>query len=199
VAENLIAAADQLLRTLSYFDLSEKRIAEAAGVAVAMIRYYFGGRDGLLLELLRREIKASLLRLREFDTMEVRDGRVTRRIFGILADLYYGKPWLMRLMIVETTRERSPLRSSFIAHFGTNVYGEPLQRLIERLKRDGIYRPGIDAEMTALSMRAMMTAPLMLAPLSEDSSSMQRFHADSWLDHLAHLFDAELVAPRAAR
>lgn len=195
VADNLVAAADRLLRESSYIDLSERQIADAAGVDVAMIRYYFGSKEGLLVELLSREVEASSQRLQVLDTMDIHVPGVTRRIFALLAELYYSKPWVMGVMIAENTRKTSRIRSRFISRFGTNVYGGPLQRVIERLKAAGIYRATVDAEMTALSMRAILSAPLMLAALSGDSeASMQRFRADSWLDHVAHLFEAELTA-----
>lgn len=65
VREQLLVAARQCLLAGGHAALSTRRVADAAGVPLSQIHYYFGGRQGLVLALLEREDRALLARQRE--------------------------------------------------------------------------------------------------------------------------------------
>ena len=60
--ERLIEAAREVLVTHGHAGTSTRAVAEAAGVNLSQVHYHFGGRQGLLIEVLRRENEALLAR-----------------------------------------------------------------------------------------------------------------------------------------
>ena len=110
VADRLREAAERLLRQHSPLELTERRLAAEAGVDEAMIRYYFGGKDGLLLDLTLCHCDAIEEQIAALDGFGAQTPAVTRRIIAALVDAYHGKPWIMHIMISETTRRDSLIR-----------------------------------------------------------------------------------------
>lgn len=65
VREQLLVAARERLLEDGHAALSTRRVADAAGVPLSQIHYYFGGRQGLVLALLEREDRSLLARQQE--------------------------------------------------------------------------------------------------------------------------------------
>ena len=98
VVEKLLRAAELLLQKHGHLNATEKKIAEAAGVNEAMIHYYFGGKDGLLFDLVDRLAagitgKFSALH----SSTDWHQENPTRHIVKVLIDSYYAKPWIARM------------------------------------------------------------------------------------------------------
>lgn len=200
VTDQLLEATDRLLHECSHLELTERRIATEAGVDEAMIRYYFGGKDGLLLDLILRycdEIEEQIGALGSFGP---ETPAVTQKIIAALILAYYGKPWILRIMISESTRRDSLIRSRFIERFGPvgaqGLVGRPVCQLIERLQQAGVYRRDFDPATTALSMLATISGPLLIAPLSgETEATLREFRGPAWLAHVTALFEARMLNP----
>jgi len=60
--DRLIEAARDVLVAHGHAGTSTRAVADAAGVNLSQVHYHFGGRQGLLLEVLRRENEALLAR-----------------------------------------------------------------------------------------------------------------------------------------
>jgi AcrR family transcriptional regulator len=60
--ERLVEAAREVLVTHGHAGTSTRAVADAAGVNLSQVHYHFGGRQGLLIEVLRRENEALLAR-----------------------------------------------------------------------------------------------------------------------------------------
>jgi AcrR family transcriptional regulator len=60
--ERIIEAAREVLVTHGHAGASTRAVAEQAGVNLSQVHYHFGGRQGLLIEVLHRENEALLAR-----------------------------------------------------------------------------------------------------------------------------------------
>jgi AcrR family transcriptional regulator len=60
--ERLIEAAREVLVAHGHAGTSTRAVADAAGVNLSQVHYHFGGRQGLLIEVFRRENEALLAR-----------------------------------------------------------------------------------------------------------------------------------------
>jgi AcrR family transcriptional regulator len=65
VRRDLLDATVSCLRESGHAQLSTRAIAERAGMPVSQIHYHFGGKDGLLLEVLEHQNRQLLRRQRE--------------------------------------------------------------------------------------------------------------------------------------
>jgi len=110
----LLEATSALMRELDTTEIGIVDIARRAGVNHAMIRYFFGSKEGLLLALLDRDIYR---RIRQLDRLFSLDLTPTQRmrmhLRGII-DTYYAIPYLNRLIQV-MVREASAERVRHIA------------------------------------------------------------------------------------
>lgn len=193
IVEQLIEAADSLLRDHNHHDLTEMRIAEEAGVDKRMIHYYFGDKDGLLFEVIARRGDEVMERLKALDRIDAASPHVTRQIVEILVDAHYAIPWVAKTMVSEAGRSGSTIKEQFTKRFGPQEMGPaPLRRVIGRLIEHGVYDRRLDAGQASASVFFIITAPLMLASLSSDLGSvLDKYKTESWLAYVSELFDRQ--------
>lgn len=199
VIDKLLEAAELFLRDHSHVDLTERKIAEAAGVDDAMINYYFGGKDGLLFNVLVHQNNEIEKKLRALDTIDPGSPSVTRNIFEILIDAYYDKPWITKYAASEFTRNGSAFYELFVKKYGTQgimlVY---LRRLINQLMERGIYHRRVNVEYVAKSMLFIVSAPMIFTQRSGDGTpAFEEFTNDCWINHVADMFDCYLRVTKA--
>lgn len=193
VIDRLVEVAERLLETHGPMHVTERRIAAEAGVNHAMIHYYFGGMDGLLFSLTDRlsaGVSATYQQL-QADT-DWHDDNPTRHLLKVLMDCHYAKPWIVRMVLAEFSQEKSTVCDMFMKRYGSRGLVET-QKILDQLVERGIYDRQVDTACTALSMMAIITAPLSLTRLSTPIGiPLEELRRDRWLDHVADLFDRQL-------
>jgi len=97
-AKALLVATAGLLSDRGDLDVSFAEISRRSGVNAAMIKYYFGNKDGLLLALVERDAERPMAALEELmDTPLSADEKLRLHIGGII-NTYYRCPYLNRLI-----------------------------------------------------------------------------------------------------
>lgn len=110
--ELLLDATDRLLSERATLDVSLSEIAKASGLNSALIKYYFGNKEGLLLALLERHAERQMGALNQLVGMDLSaDQKLKVHISGIV-NAYYRSPYLNRLIhyIIEMGRPESSKR-----------------------------------------------------------------------------------------
>lgn len=129
----LLDATSALMRELDTVEIGIVDIAQRAGVNHAMIRYFFGSKEGLMLALLDRDVYR---RIRQLDRLFRMDVTPTERmrihLRGIL-DTYYQIPYLNRLIQV-MVRESDPQR---VRHIAEELL-MPIAHAQERIITEGV-------------------------------------------------------------
>lgn len=129
----LLDATSALMRELDTVEIGIVDIAQRAGVNHAMIRYFFGSKEGLMLALLDRDVYR---RMRQLDRLFRMDVTPTERmrihLRGIL-DTYYQIPYLNRLIQV-MVRESDPQR---VRHIAEELL-MPIAHAQERIITEGV-------------------------------------------------------------
>lgn len=195
VVQRLMDVTEEMLREINHFDLSERKIAAAAGMSEAMIHYYFGGKDGLLFALILRYYDEIAERLQALDRIEPESPHVIRDIFRILIDTYYSKPWFARIVISEFAKGTSSIKDAYMEKFGPKGLGlARLRAVFERLMARGTCRK-VDAEYLARGMYSMLVAPFLLAPFAGEEFDLNSVVHDEWIDYVADLFEHQLLPP----
>ncbi len=138
--EALLDAASALMRELDTTEIGIVDIAARAGVNHAMIRYFFGSKEGLLMALLDRDVTWRIRQLGRLFHLDVTPTeRMRIHLSGIL-DTYFAIPYLNRL-IQQMVREADPARVRHIGEELLQPIANAQARIIEAGVASGEFRP----------------------------------------------------------
>lgn len=97
----IIEAAVPLFATRGLAAVSVKELADAAGVNIALISYYFGGKDNLYAFILEQELAVLGDAIEKISKEEISPLMKIREFAGVVLDTYKKRPYLDRLFFVE--------------------------------------------------------------------------------------------------
>jgi AcrR family transcriptional regulator len=98
VREQLLAATGALMIEQDMIDVPLAEIAARAGVNVALVSYYFGGRDGLLLALAKRDAERALAGLEILMGLDLSPATKLRKHIAGIVGGFFRHPYLNRLL-----------------------------------------------------------------------------------------------------
>jgi len=113
--EDILRAAHELMVEMDTVEISLSQIAEKAQLSAALVKYYFGSKDGMLLELLR-QYKTAPGRLDALLAAPVSASeKLAMHIQGIV-NVYSRAPYLNRLILTLLRRD-SPMVKEISENF----------------------------------------------------------------------------------
>ena len=132
-AEALLNATAQLLSEATTIDVSLNEISQRASVNSAMIKYYFGNKEGLLLALLERDAETAMTALKALSEMEIPAQKKLKIHINGIINAYYRSPYINRLInyIVESG---SPAASKRVAQ----IFIEPMIDVYRDIVAQGV-------------------------------------------------------------
>ena len=96
--ELLLNAAGDLMLERGTVHISFSDIAQKSGVNAALIKYYFGNKSGMLLELVRRAVGASVAQLDGLLAMSLPASEKLRIHISGVVNTYHRYPYINRLL-----------------------------------------------------------------------------------------------------
>lgn len=131
--DQLLEAASALMIEKDTIDIPLGEIAQRAGLNSALVSYYFGGKEGLLMALAKRDTAHAL---REMDALMEADAppdsKLKKHLAGII-NFNFRYPYMTRLIHV-LLRDPASENSREITEFFTG----PVTRAQAKLLQDGI-------------------------------------------------------------
>lgn len=163
VRARLVKAALDCFLADEYQNVTTRLIAERAETSVAMIRYYFGNKEGLYEEMFRETLSPLLDDLEGplFDTV---DG------FGSLLRLYYdtmlARPEFPKLILKVLALNQGPGKR-FIHQLIERGRSRGTRRIGE-LKAKGMIAPSVDPEVVRMALVSLAMTPMLLKEIFEE-------------------------------
>ena len=165
VPDDILLAAETWLELRSPHDISTRDISTLANTRPSMVNYYFGSKDGLLVEIVERWMKDI-----ERGFIETRDailrGEIdnpTRAMIAAFADVFNRRPAFCRMLITEVFRDGSPIRTHFFQHWPR--HGRlMMEDTINHLCATGQYRAGVDIDAVCTLIPSVVFFPLIVTP-----------------------------------
>ncbi len=96
--EQLLRATGAVMTERGTTEVSFSEIAQRSGVNSALIKYYFGNKDGLFLELVRQVLAPSVAQLQKLVTMPYSPKEKLRIHLSGVVNSYFRFPYINRLM-----------------------------------------------------------------------------------------------------
>ncbi|UGA55130.1 TetR/AcrR family transcriptional regulator [Vibrio sp. VB16] len=166
--EKLISHARELYMVMPYEKVSTRLVADSAGVNIAMIRYYFGNKQGLFETVIR-------------DTMEPINQQMKAMVkpssqeslIGLMRAYYQtmmNTPEFPRLIAQIMNMSESDMQRRLLERIFKEVTKPAQETMFNRLLEEGVLREGVDPKLCRVTFFSMMVFPF-IAP-----RAMLEFH-----------------------
>lgn len=194
VQEDIVRAAETCLESKNPDEISTKEIASLAGTRSAMVYYYFGSKDGLLIDIIRRglnEVQHDFQKTHEA-ILRNESPDPTRTMISAFANIYNNRPALCRVLISEVFHSDSPIRSYLRQQWP--YYGKMmLMDVLTKLSASGYYRQDLNIEGIYEMIYSVIFFPLVMKhPLAQKQSDNHL--DDQWVEFVSTVFDSYLRA-----
>jgi len=131
--DQLIEAASQIMREGDTIDLSLSELSLRAGLNSALVKYYFGNKNGLMLALIDRDMGNIVFSLGALLAKDIPPEDKLRIHIGAVIDTYYAFPYLNRLLM-RMVRDSAPVEAARIA----DLYLKPISKVYDALIAEGV-------------------------------------------------------------
>jgi TetR/AcrR family transcriptional regulator len=131
--EQLVEAASQIMRDGDTIDLSLSELSLRASLNSALVKYYFGNKNGLMHAVLDRDMGKIVSDLNGLVAKDAPPEDKLRRHISAVIDTYFAYPYLNRLLM-RLIRDSAPVEASRIA----DRYLRPISCAYKQLIEDGI-------------------------------------------------------------
>jgi AcrR family transcriptional regulator len=150
--ERLLDTAGRLMSDRHSIDVSLSEIAQHSGLNSALVKYYFGNKDGLLLALVEREATAALAGMRELLRLDLSPSEKLRRHIAGVINKFFRTPYLNRLLhsLLDERKSRTRATRQVI-----KIFVRPLLDLHRELLAQGVAAgefKRVDPELFYVSM-----------------------------------------------
>lgn len=190
VRRALLAAARRLFLERSYRDVSVRQLANAAGANPAMVRYYFGDKQGLYAAMLRDVTGPLAARI---ESMLAAPASEAPDLPGFLRQYMQtaaANPWLPRLILRDVLAPDGAFRDRFVEEFAGRLAPQVALLAGRRPRAD------LDPRLTVISMLSLGLWPFLAMPVLEralgfepDAGGIERL-----IDHTVRFFRAGTTA-----
>ena len=131
--DQLIEAASQIMREGDTIDLSLSELSLRAGLNSALVKYYLGNKNGLMLALLDRDMGNIVFSLGALLAKDIPPEEKLRIHIGAVIDTYFAFPYLNRLLM-RMVRDSAPVEAARIA----DLYLKPISKVYDALIAEGV-------------------------------------------------------------
>jgi AcrR family transcriptional regulator len=138
--EELLSAASALMIEKDTIDIPLSEIAQRAGLNSALVSYHFGGKEGLLLALAKRDTAKTLREMDALMTMDIPPEEKLRKHLAGVINFNFRFPYMTRL-VHALLRDAKSASAREITEFFTLPVTRAQAKIIEDGVKSGRFAP----------------------------------------------------------
>jgi AcrR family transcriptional regulator len=194
VIKDLMQAAEVVLEGKTIKETTIREIAAAAGTNEAMINYYFGGKEGLMIALFQETLKNHpKVRATQISAACIA-ARSIRPLIKELIIHYNVRPSLIRMSIAEMISGSSEVKALYNEKYAKDT-PTFICRILEDMIEAKIYQRDLSLEFITMSIMGMMVAPNFLVPVARVLHMSGKLDSAEWIDHVTRTIDLSTRIP----
>ena len=198
-AQQLIDTTAALLSKRTDLDVSLAEIAEHSGLNSALIKYYFGNKEGLLLALLERDAEKHMGGLRRLVELDMPAPQKLRIHIGAVVKAYCGSPYLNRLIHLMVEHAK-PAMGRRVSDIFVKPIREAYKAILDQGVREGAFR-AIDPGLLYFSLIGacdhIFVAAQSVEAVTGHAKVTEAFH-EAYVTHVADIFLRGMAADAAS-
>ncbi len=167
----ILTAARQLFMTRPYQKVTTRLIAETAGVDMALISYYFGGKEGLYKAVFDDLYRPFFQRLNAIERRSS-EANTIEELFMTILDLDLRYPELLGIIYKTLVLNDGPKRD-FIQEQILSYTDRIHVRIFSALQQNGFIAADLDPELLKDSFNALVMTPFFFYPLTSEQQSQE--------------------------
>lgn len=183
--EKLIEAATPLFAAKGFNGVGVRELALAAGVNLAMISYYFGGKEGLYAAVLNAQFM-TLRGVAEIKVLEIDPMQKFERYVRATVARYRKYPYLLRFYTSELTNP-TPCFETIVKPAIRDVLQVLVETFTEGLNHEQ-FRAGLNPADTVLALAGMINFYFLLEPASDELVDHSPERDEKLIQHLMDIF-----------
>lgn len=150
--EKILIAAEKLFVEKGFDGASVRDLSKEAGVNLAMVNYYFGGKEKLLEALVEKKVNDTRSRLEEFNTrQELTSVERLDQIIEYYVDLITNNSRFYQMIHRELGLEsRKNLHENLLELISRNW--EEVRKALVKGQQEKVFRPDLDTEMVIMTI-----------------------------------------------
>jgi TetR/AcrR family transcriptional regulator len=136
----LLDTASALLNERTSLDLSLSELARHSGLNSALVKYYFGNKDGLFLALLQRDAGLAMQELHDLLAKDLSPEAKLRRHIAAVIVTFHRSPYLNRLLHTMLNDGADQGSAAQIAEFFVKPFVALQTKLLHQGVKAGVFR-----------------------------------------------------------
>lgn len=165
VQERIIDIATPLFAMKGYAGVSVRELAKEAGVNIALISYYFGGKEKLYSHILSTQFERVEAAIQLISKKDLKPKDKIYDFIKQMVNLHHHYPFLMRLSLSEIINPTSCYDT--VVKNGIMILNQFLTSIIKKGIETSEFREDIDPAVAALSIIGIMNFYFLTQPLSQ--------------------------------
>lgn len=143
---HMLQVAERLFARHGFEAVSIRQLVDEARVNIAMVKYYFGSKDGLFEALIDEKFPRTRERITELANSPLDPWEKLMAIVDIYIERFFDDPDFHRIIMREMSMSQRPKHVSLITEHFANILAT-IQGFIVEGQQQGIFRP-VDVALT---------------------------------------------------